>query len=246
MGNPQIEDGFTRIANELLEALCGVRIPGECRQIFDFIIRKTYGFNKKEDCIPLSQFVKATGKKKSNVIRSINTLIEMNLIAKRYNKRATRYSINKDYSTWNLLSKGITKELIEKQSNDCSIKEDNEIINFDKDIIENDKISLSEMIPSKDSTKETILKNNISKDMDDLSLNLARTIFEPLQNNNILNGLVERFGFSVINRAAKRKSDYHEGDPDSTPKNINQLLASLEKACKITSRGKSDVPQPKS
>ena len=47
MANPQKENGYTSIANDIVEALAGIRIPGEARQCLDVILRKTYGWNKK-------------------------------------------------------------------------------------------------------------------------------------------------------------------------------------------------------
>jgi len=100
--SPQTENGYTMIANELFDALIRFRIPGEQRQVIDFIIRKTYGFRKKVDAIPLIQFVKATGIKKSHVIRAINVLKLRNMIsgAKTGTFDATIYGINKDYRSW--------------------------------------------------------------------------------------------------------------------------------------------------
>ncbi|MBI5447822.1 MAG: replication protein [Gammaproteobacteria bacterium] len=66
MVTPQCEDGYTKIANELLEALARIRIPGETHQVLDTVLRKTYGYGKKEDAISLSQFVLATGLSKSH------------------------------------------------------------------------------------------------------------------------------------------------------------------------------------
>jgi phage replication O-like protein O len=64
MNSPQLENGYTRIANELLDALIRYRIPGEERQVLDVIIRKTYAYGKKEDRISLSQFHDMTRIKK--------------------------------------------------------------------------------------------------------------------------------------------------------------------------------------
>lgn len=82
MANPQIENGYTRISNEILEALARIRIPGEAMQIFLVIIRKIYGFQKKKDVIALSQFCLATGIQKPNVVRAIKQLQTMNLVIK--------------------------------------------------------------------------------------------------------------------------------------------------------------------
>lgn len=106
--SPQLENGYTRIANELLEALIKIRIPGEAMQILLKVFRQTYGYNKKEDDISLSQFCLATGLKKPNCVRAINKAIALNLIIKKDNGSIARYRFNKDYSTWKPLSKKIT------------------------------------------------------------------------------------------------------------------------------------------
>jgi phage replication O-like protein O len=105
---PQVEDGYTKIANELLDALIKIRIPGEARQIFDAILRKTYGFNKKSDQIALSQFMTITGLKKVAICKGIKKLLELNIITQKGNDIAKEYGINKHYSTWKPLPKKVT------------------------------------------------------------------------------------------------------------------------------------------
>lgn len=105
MANPQAENGFTRIANEILEALARIRISGESRQVLDVILRKTYGFGKKEDCISLSQFYLATGIAKSSLVRAIKNLEKMNLIYKKVNDSTCVYQFIKDYSLWKPFTK---------------------------------------------------------------------------------------------------------------------------------------------
>ena len=108
MINPQLENGYVKIANEIMEAFGKYRIPGEQRQILDVIIRKTYGFNKKEDMISNSQFVIATGLKKPSICRAINALIDKNIVSKKDNKRIPSYQFNKNYHTWKPLAKKLT------------------------------------------------------------------------------------------------------------------------------------------
>ena len=120
MASPQKENGFTPIANEVMEALCGIRISGEARQCLDVIIRKTYGFQKKEDKISLSQFYLLTKMSKGSICRSLLKLAEMNLIInKKVNDNITSYRFNKDFDTWKPLTKKIT---INKKVNDHSQK----------------------------------------------------------------------------------------------------------------------------
>ncbi len=107
--SPQIENGHTDIANEIMEALAKIRIPGEARQVMDFIIRKTYGWHKKEDRIPLSQFVSGTGLTKITICKALKKLISMNLIiTQKGNDYITSYCFNKHYNTWKPLPKKVT------------------------------------------------------------------------------------------------------------------------------------------
>lgn len=108
MANPQKEDGYTAIANEIMDALCKIRIPGEERQVLDAILRKTYGWNKCEDAISLSQFVEMTGLKKPHIVRAIKNLILKNVIIKKDNENISTYRFNKDFDHWQPLSKKIT------------------------------------------------------------------------------------------------------------------------------------------
>jgi phage replication O-like protein O len=109
MADPQWENGYTKIANDIQEALARIRIPGEARQVLDFILRKTYGWNQKWECISLTQFVLGTNMHKSEVIRAIKKLLLMNLIGKKANasvdKQGNLYMFNKDFDTWKPLAK---------------------------------------------------------------------------------------------------------------------------------------------
>jgi len=134
VANPQ-PDKYTKISTELLEQLCKIRIPGEAMQVFLAILRKTYGYQKKEDRISLGQFVTLTGSKRPNIIRSINKLLSMNLIIKRDN---AVYLLNKNYDLWKPLSKQIKpKKLLSKQI---------------RKVIKRDNASLSQQIHTIDNT----------------------------------------------------------------------------------------------
>ena len=115
MANPQWEDGFVKIATEVFERLCRIRIPGEVRQVVDVVIRKTWGFNKKWDWIPLSQFCELTGIPKPHIIRALHKAEQMNLITKKGNSVAQKgnevgvsYCFNKNYEEWKPLPKKVT------------------------------------------------------------------------------------------------------------------------------------------
>lgn len=110
MASPQKENGYTAIANKIMEALASIRIPGEARQMLDVILRKTYGWNKKEDEISLSQFRKITGLTSPHLIRVRNKLLKMNIIAvaQKGNSGILTYRFQKDYTKWKSLPKKVT------------------------------------------------------------------------------------------------------------------------------------------
>lgn len=98
MANPQVENGFTKISNELLEAVVRTYMSDYEHRIFWLIVRRTYGYNKKSDWISQSQIVEDTGILKQHVSRTIKKLYDKNMIMKVENKLA----IQKDYDLWEL------------------------------------------------------------------------------------------------------------------------------------------------
>lgn len=146
MANPQIENGHTDIANELIEALAHIRIAGEEMQCLWVIFRKTYGWHKREDNISLSQFAVMTGLNKPAVLRALNKLLSKKIIEiiKNDNNMGNKYRFNKDFTQWQPLAKKITA--------------------LSKKIMtvgNNDNLPLSILQPQKKLiTKETITKEN--------------------------------------------------------------------------------------
>lgn len=82
MASPQLEDGYTRIANELLEATARFPFNGSQLRMVLFLWRKTYGFQKKEDRISISQWVEGTGLNPRTVSKELARLERMNVILK--------------------------------------------------------------------------------------------------------------------------------------------------------------------
>ncbi len=103
MASPQIENGFTRLANELLEVIIASPFSGQDFRILFTIIRRTYGWNKGEDYISLSQFAQATGlqvKRCSQLISGLTANKVILVIDHRGLRGTKKYSINADYEQW--------------------------------------------------------------------------------------------------------------------------------------------------
>ena len=165
MSSPQLENGYTKISNEILDALIKIKINSDALKIILFVIRKTYGYHKKQDKISLSQFVLATQLKKSVVCRGLNRLNNMNIIIRIANGECNIYQFNKDFDTWKPLAKLLT---LAKQQTTVS------------------QIANSPLAKQRH-TKEIDTKDNITKDNSDLAvaenkinINKFIKLFEPI------------------------------------------------------------------
>ena len=99
-GKPEIDEGHTKVANELLDAILLQNFSKRQLKIIFYIMRKTYGWNKSEDDISRSQIVAATGLLNPHITKTIQELLEMNVIIIGHGTYAKRYRINKYYDTW--------------------------------------------------------------------------------------------------------------------------------------------------
>jgi phage replication O-like protein O len=110
VANPQKENGHLDLANEIVEALAKIRLSGEETQCLWVILRKTYCWHKKEDKISLSQFSLATGLTRPSVARALKKLLTKKIteIIKNDNSYINIYRFNKDFDTWQPLTKKIT------------------------------------------------------------------------------------------------------------------------------------------
>ena len=102
MADPQLRNGYTKIANELLEALCRLNISGNEMRILLYIIRRTYGFNRSYAEMPLSEISAAVGIRKNHVSEVLNRLSAKNIIELHSNRgiKPQTISIVKNYEKW--------------------------------------------------------------------------------------------------------------------------------------------------
>lgn len=102
ISSPQIEDGYTRIANELLEAIAVYPFSGGELKTILVILRYTYGYNRKVSNISLSELSKKTDISRrhiSNILKLLKTTSV--IIVGRYRNRNI-LGINKNYRQWKL------------------------------------------------------------------------------------------------------------------------------------------------
>ncbi|MBJ4953322.1 replication of DNA [Citrobacter sp. wls828] len=104
-----LDDGYTRIANELLEAVMAADLTARQLKVVLAVIRKTYGFGKKFDRITNTQIAMMTGIHHTHVCKAKNEMIAMNIII----SNGQTIGVNKVISEWNFdisqLSKSLAK-----------------------------------------------------------------------------------------------------------------------------------------
>lgn len=100
MSTPQLEDGFTRIANELLEAILGFGFSLREQSVVFAIIRKTYGYGRKTDDMSASQIGAICGVARQHVTTTLNALAARNVISKRQGEYGMIVGIQKDHRKW--------------------------------------------------------------------------------------------------------------------------------------------------
>jgi len=101
--SPKLEDGYTKLANELLDAIIISPFSQHQLRVLLAIMRKTYGFNKKTDDIGLSQLVTMTGIDKADVSRAVSSLTTANVVIRSAGQFGHKLSINKHYGQWRLV-----------------------------------------------------------------------------------------------------------------------------------------------
>ena len=126
MASPQLENGHTRIANELLEKIISTGLNGTELAIILHIIRKTYGYHKKQDEISLSQFLKAIPVSKTSICKALSNLQLVNIIklVKKGSsfKSSNLWIFNKNYDEWQLVKKSKLVKKTKRTSKDFDTK----------------------------------------------------------------------------------------------------------------------------
>lgn len=109
MANPQKENGYVPIANDLLEALIRYRFTLREFKIVMLIIRQSYGWNRKHTRMSQHEIATATTLRRDSVGTAIRSLVASRVV--KFNRSGTgskakrTYSLNKDFDQWKDRSK---------------------------------------------------------------------------------------------------------------------------------------------
>lgn len=99
MASPQLEDGYTRIANELLDALVRADLTATQLRIMLAIVRETYGFNRKTVTIGYQALSTRYGIHRPLLIREMAALVDRQYLIKTAGT-TNMWQVQKDYTQW--------------------------------------------------------------------------------------------------------------------------------------------------
>lgn len=103
MASPQVEDGFTRIANELLEALAQADISSTKHRAMLLIMRETFGYQRKSVTIGYQALATKYLIDKAQLIRAMSWLVKHQYLTCEHGATVTSpntWSVQKDYRQW--------------------------------------------------------------------------------------------------------------------------------------------------
>lgn len=95
-----LDTNYTRIANEILEALAACELTTYEWRVLMVLFRYTYGYQRKEATLTPAQVAEQTGMSRPNVCRSWRKLQERNIVVRADNV----FSFNKYHTQWRALS----------------------------------------------------------------------------------------------------------------------------------------------
>ncbi len=186
MANPQKENGYTGIANEIMDKLCELKLSGSQWQIIMCVFRATYGWNKKEDYISLSQFEQKTGISRQEICKKIKLLVSRRLLLVNKCTLSNRYSFNKNWEQW-VVNKCTTQSTNAQRG---SQQTHNKVVNKRTHTKESKTIITKEIIHRQQSCPEA---NEILKFYKD-KYGFKKTIPKQLENWRAAKWLYEQYG----------------------------------------------------
>lgn len=115
-GKPELDDGYLKLANELVEQFVKLKITATQWNILFLVMRETYGYNRKAKDLSVSYIAKAIGSSEFRTKKAVKNLIQRKILIE-YSQPTPRASreigINKYYLEWGSGNASVTPEVTE-------------------------------------------------------------------------------------------------------------------------------------
>ncbi len=255
-GSPQLENGYARIANELLEVLAETTLTAYEFKAIILIIRKSYGFQRKEWTIKKWKEFEKIGIKKTHIKRTLSMLCDRKMI-KIEGKTIT---FNKYYNEWVNIETGnyYNREKVTSRGNfsnvdnyvDNSIRGDKKVTsrgNFSTKKLPHEVTKkLPHEVTQVTSSGNFCISENSEKSDDKPiynnglqnwheSCDLKENLKKDLKENIVLN--IDP-GSGTTNFSIEKKDDGSEKNPEKRGKDLARLENYLNAKCSTKWNGK--------
>jgi phage replication O-like protein O len=138
VANPRLENGYTRIANELLEKIPQADLGALQLGLLLVVPRRSWGFSRKEVALSIGDFAAATGRDRSTISRTLARLKAQRILLEVQPagfRSLAVVAVNKDWESWKVAwgvdpkptvavgsTVGVraTQQLTSEQYNSCS------------------------------------------------------------------------------------------------------------------------------
>ena len=247
MANPQCENGFIRIANELFDALMRYS-PGRTEhQVLFAIIRLTYGWNKKEGKISISRLQKLTGKSRRMIIYALKNLESKNMVTIKRSRSCSPQkggsmndinviSFQKNYEKWVVqeMTDSYAKSL--KQRRLYYKKKKSMVVQEYDGSARNCSMVVQEMVKDEQvlaPIKDTLLKDNKEKEKEKKKtvanktekIDFDKTFFKFVNlSENKIKTYQEKFPLINIELEIKKMESYLMDNPQKKYKNYGRFI----------------------
>jgi phage replication O-like protein O len=124
LADVQLENGYTKIANEILEQTMKLKLSPTQFKIVLAVWRFTYGFNRKDHGMSLSFIANATNSHKQGIKKDIDKLVDRKilLVTEEASYSSTRkLAFNKNYDQWE--NEQSVKQLTVSQTTDSGVSQ---------------------------------------------------------------------------------------------------------------------------
>lgn len=117
MSSPQLEDGYTRVANQIFDRIMKLALSGSQLRIVMAVWRYTYGYNRKEHGLSIEFLTEATGLNKTSVKKELKNLIDFKILL--ITKEATgvsprKMAFNKNPDEWRKPAGGVNRHPLQQ------------------------------------------------------------------------------------------------------------------------------------
>lgn len=113
--------GFTRVHNLILEQLAQADMGRNEFKCVMFLLRQTYGYQRKESQISMAEWAAATGLDRGNVGRALRNLVEWGVVLKTNtgNGRGHKstYAFNKYFEQWRIGQNSVADDTVSEGQN---------------------------------------------------------------------------------------------------------------------------------